>query len=459
MSLLGERYASEEMREIWLRKNKVLMERRLWISVMKIQANLGLPISQPVIADYERVLSQVNLESIDEREIQLGHDVKARIEEFNALAGHEQIHLGMTSRDLTENVELVQIKQALNLILFKSRVLLHRLANRAESFAEMLIVARTHNVPAQLTTLGKRFATWAEELELAEANLENLIARLPIRGIHGAVGTNLDLNELIPDKAIALNEALKVELGFTQQLSAPSQIYPRSLDFEVVASLFQMAASPSSIATNIRLMSGLNLASEGLSKGKTGSSAMPHKINPRLSERVNSLASILKGHLTMVADLSGAQWNEGDVSCSALRRVALPDAFYATDAILEIMIQLLENLEFNEVKIQSEVEELLPQVSSSSLLMLAVKKGAGREVAHKAIKQHSQNSEGGDDFFKLILGDKTLQITALEIEELKSDLKGLAGDATSQALETSKRIKGRLAEKVELIKFSPSILR
>ena len=459
MSLLGERYASEEMREIWLRKNKVLMERRLWISVMKIQADLGLPISQSVISDYERVLSQVNLESIDEREMQLGHDVKARIEEFNALAGHEQIHLGMTSRDLTENVELVQIKQALNLILFKSRVLLHRLANRAETFAEMLIVARTHNVPAQLTTLGKRFATWAEELELAEANLENLIARLPIRGIHGAVGTNLDLNELIPDKAIALNEALKVELGFTEQLSAPSQIYPRSLDFEVVASLFQIAASPSSIATNIRLMSGLNLASEGLSKGKTGSSAMPHKINPRLSERVNSLASILKGHLTMVADLSGAQWNEGNVSCSALRRVALPDAFYATDAILEIMIQLLENLEFNEVKIQGEVEELIPQVSSSALLMLAVKKGAGREVAHKAIKQHSQNSEVGDDFFKLILGDKTLQITALEIEELKSDLKGLAGDATSQALETSKRIKGRLAEKVELIKFSPSILR
>jgi len=459
VSLLGERYASEEMREIWLRKNKVLMERRLWISVMKIQADLGLPISQPVIADYERVLSQVKLESIDEREIQLGHDVKARIEEFNALAGHEQIHLGMTSRDLTENVELVQIKQALNLILFKSRVLLHRLANSAESFAEMLIVARTHNVPAQLTTLGKRFATWAEELELAEANLENLIARLPIRGIHGAVGTNLDLNELIPDKAIALNEALKVELGFTQQLSAPSQIYPRSLDFEVVASLFQIAAAPSTIATNIRLMSGLGLASEGLAKGKTGSSAMPHKINPRLSERVNSLASILKGHLTMVADLSGSQWNEGDVSCSALRRVALPDAFYATDAILEIMIQLLENLEFNEVKIQGEVEELIPQVSSSALLMLAVKKGAGREVAHKAIKQHSQNSEGGDDFFKLILGDKTLQITALEIEELKSDLKGLAGDATSQALEPSKRIKGRLAEKVELIKFSPSILR
>lgn len=459
MSLLGERYASEEMREIWLRKNKVLMERRLWISVMKIQANLGLPISQPVISDYERVLSQVNLESIDEREIQLGHDVKARIEEFNALAGHEQIHLGMTSRDLTENVELVQIKQALNLILFKSRVLLHRLANSAESFAEVLIVARTHNVPAQLTTLGKRFATWAEELELAEANLENLIARLPIRGIHGAVGTNLDLNELIPDKAIALNEALKVELGFTEQLSAPSQIYPRSLDFEVVAALFQIAASPSTIATNIRLMSGLNLASEGLARGKTGSSAMPHKINPRLSERVNSLTSILKGHLTMVADLSGAQWNEGDVSCSALRRVALPDAFYATDAILEILIQLLENLEFNEVKIQGEVEELIPQVSSSALLMLAVKKGAGREVAHRAIKQHSQNSEGGDDFFKLILGDKTLQITALEIEDLKSDLKGLAGDATSQALETSKRIKGRLAERVELIKFSPSILR
>jgi len=459
MSLLGERYASKGMLEIWSGENKVMMERKLWISIMKIQAQLGLSISVSTISDYEKVLKKIDLESIDSREIELGHDVKARIEEFNALAGHEQIHLGMTSRDLTENVELVQIKQALNLVLSKSRVLLLKLADKAESLATELIVARTHNVPAQLTTLGKKFATWAEELELAEANLENLISRLPIRGIHGAVGTNLDITELLGNKANALNEALKAELGFDQQLNAPSQVYPRSLDFEVISALFQLIAAPSTIATNIRLMSGVGIASEGLPKGKTGSSAMPHKINPRLSERVNSIASILKGHLMMVADLSGSQWNEGDVSCSALRRVALPDALFASDAILEIMIQLLDKLELNHEQIRREIHELLPEISSSTILMLAVKKGVGRELAHKAIKEYSLNRENEGDFFDLIVEDKALQIDRAEIEDFRSNPSKLAGDAGSQALLVAKRLKSRLAGKTELTDFSPSTLR
>jgi len=450
MSLMGERYASKGMLEIWSRENKVMMERKLWISVMKIQAQLGLSIPTSTISDYEKVLKKIDLESIDSREIELGHDVKARIEEFNALAGHEQIHLGMTSRDLTENVELVQIKKGLALIQLKSRILLLRLANYAEFYAHTLIVARTHNVPAQLTTLGKKFATWGEELELAEANLENLISRLPIRGIHGAVGTNLDLKELIGDNVAELNKLLRLDLGFNNELISPCQVYPRSLDFEVVSALFQIVAAPSTIATNIRLMSGLGIASEQLPAGKTGSSAMPHKVNPRLSERVNSIASSLKGYLTMVADLSGSLWNEGDVSCSALRRVALPDAFYAADGILEIMIQLLPQIKFNGAKIESEIREMISEVSSSTLLMIAVKNGVGREVAHEALVRHSKRAkELGEDFFDLVLRDEVLGITQQELTKTSTLALTNAGDASNQAMEFSRKTRFHL-EKFEI---------
>jgi len=459
MSLVGERYASYEMREIWSREKKIIMERKLWIAVMKIQAEFGVEISKATISDYERVLLDINLGSIDSRELELGHDVKARIEEFNALAGHEQIHLGMTSRDLTENVELIQIKLAIELITMKARVLLLKLADKSETLADKLIVARTHNVPAQLTTLGKKFANWAEELEIAELNLENLLFRIPIRGIHGAVGTNLDLKELLGRNVEKFNEILIKELGFERVLNAPAQIYPRSIDFEVVASLFQLVASPNSMATNIRLMSGLGIASEGLPNGKTGSSAMPHKINPRLSERLNSLVAILKGHLTMIADISGTQWNEGDVSCSAVRRVALPDAFCVTDAILEIAIYLLDQIEFNDDELKREINAHIPELCSSSVLMLAVKQGVGRELAHKVIKEHATASKRGADFFELVLGDPSLEIGKGDIDKLKGDLKLLAGDAPAQAKKVAFSIKERLAKKIDLANFHPSTLR
>jgi len=449
------------MLDIWSRERKIVMERELWIAVMKLQAELGLSISKAIISDYEKVIEQIDLNSIDEREIALGHDVKARIEEFNSLAGHEQIHLGMTSRDLTENVEILQISKALELIIFKSRVLLFKLAEKIDLYAETLIVARTHNVPAQLTTLGKKFATWAEELSLALENMEELLKRLPLRGIHGAVGTNLDLRELLESNVDKFNVLFMEKFGFSKTYKAPSQIYPRSLDFEVIAALFQLAAAPSSIAINIRLMSGMGIATEGLPAGKTGSSAMPHKVNPRLSERVNSLTSILRGHLTMMADISGSQWNEGDVSCSALRRVALPDAFFATDAILETLIQLIDQISIDEENIKVEIEQLIPELVSSLILMIAVKKGIGREVAHRRVKEHSLASkgEGSAKFFELVKNDELLNLKAEEIDNLRNDLIQLAGDAIAQARELAKVIKTQLKDRAELLDFLPTIIR
>lgn len=189
MSILAERYASNDIKEIWSLPSKIKIERQIWIEVMQIQSEI-LDIPSHIIERYKAVLDVIDLSSINERELRIHHDVKARIEEFNSLAGFEYLHIGMTSRDITENTELFQIKKSLELIHTKSLVLLSILNERITEFALFPIVARTHNVPAQVSTLGRRFAVWGEELLFALPNLENLLERLPLKGIWGAVGTD-----------------------------------------------------------------------------------------------------------------------------------------------------------------------------------------------------------------------------------------------------------------------------
>jgi adenylosuccinate lyase len=344
MSLLASRYASAAMREIFSPEAKIIAERKLWIAVMRAQSTLGHAISKDVITDYENVITRVDLASIDAREKQTRHDVKARIEEFNVLAGHEAIHAGMTSRDLTENIEALQIRNGLEIVHDKVVTLLARLAERATQYADQPIAGRSHNVPAQVTTLGKRFASAAEELLFAYERLTALQDRYPMRGIKGPVGTAQDSIDLLgsTDAHFKLEEAIAKELGFNSVLDSTGQIYPRSFDYDVVTTLVQIASSPSSLATSIRLMAGAELVTEGFKAGQVGSSAMPHKMNTRSCERVNGLSVVLRGYASMVSELSGDQWNEGDVSCSVVRRVALPDAFYAIDGLLETMLTVLD---------------------------------------------------------------------------------------------------------------------
>src|SRR5690606_36003729 len=226
------------------------------------------------------------------------HDVKARIEEFCALAGHEHLHKGMTSRDLTENVEQMQIRSSLLLMRDRTVAALARLARLAVTHTGTAMVGRTHNVPAQATTLGKRFATAAQELLLAYQRLEELIARYPLRGIKGPVGTAADQLDLLGGDRAALAELerrVAAHLGFSRVLDSVGQVYPRSLDLDVVSALVQLAAAPSSLALTVRLMAGHELVTEGFRPGQVGSSAMPHKMNPRSSERINGLAVVLRG--------------------------------------------------------------------------------------------------------------------------------------------------------------------
>ena len=447
MSIVGKRYASSQMQSIWSAETKVLKERELWIAVMRAQAKLGLDISTEVIAAYESVKTKIDLGSIERREAELKHDVKARIEEFNALAGHQRIHLGLTSRDVTENIEGWQIKKSLELTLSSSVQLLVELAKKIESYSDLAIVGRTHNVPAQLTTLGRRFASWGEEFLIALENLETLQANYRIKGIKGAIGTGSDLRVLHSDNWLEVERAVADELGIEKTLIAPSQIYLRSLDFQVVASLYQLAAPIASIAINIRLMAGHGLLSEGKASGQVGSSAMPHKNNPRLSERVGGLFVLLKGYLTMVSEISGNQWNEGDVSESVVRRVALADSFYTIDAILRSMKKILSELQVNESAISRELDRELEYLLSSKVLLKAVEKGMGRESAHKLILQSATESRSSstETFFELLAKSEELGLSVSELEALKSNPGEHLGDASKQAQQVLKLVRTQIS--------------
>ena len=455
------------MRDIWSPEAKIIAERKLWIAVMRAQSGLGHAIAASVISDYEKVINKVDLASIDAREKSLRHDVKARIEEFNSLAGHEAIHAGMTSRDLTENIESWQVRTSLLLVRDRVVALLAALGVRATEFAAQPIAGRSHNVPAQITTLGKRFASSAEELLFAYERLESLISRYPMRGIKGPVGTAQDSVDLLgsADAHYKLESSIAKELGFAAILDSTGQIYPRSFDFDVVTTLVQLAASPSSLATSIRLMAGAELVTEGFKAGQVGSSAMPHKMNTRSCERVNGLAIVLRGYASMVGELSGDQWNEGDVSCSVVRRVALPDAFYAFDGLIETMLTVLSEFgAFPEV-INNEIERYLPFLATTKILMAAVKAGVGREVAHEVIKEHAVKAA-----LDIRTGKPNMMIDAIAQDSRipldKSALLALLAkplEFTGDALGQVKRVVGRIdaitAAHPEASKYRPGSIR
>ena len=439
--VLAARYASTPMVELWSPERKVVLERQLWIAVMAAQRELGVDIPAEVIDDYRAVVDKVDLASIDARERVTRHDVKARLEEFSSLAGHEYAHAGMTSRDLTENVEQLQVRLALELVRDRMVTALARLAELAAEHSTLVMAGRSHNVAAQATTLGKRFANAGEELLQAYARVDELLARYPLRGIKGPVGTQQDQVDLLgdPAKVDELEAAVQRHLGFGRRLTNVGQVYPRSLDFDVVAALVQAVAGPSSLATTIRLMAGHELVTEGFAPGQVGSSAMPHKMNTRSCERVNGLAVVLRGHLSMVSELAGDQWNEGDVSCSVVRRVALPGAFLATDGLFETFLSVLAGFGAYPAVIERELDRYLPFLATTKVLVAALRQGVGREQAHEAIKEHAvaaalalREGAAGNDLVDRLAGDGRLSLDRGALEVLLADRAGFVGAAPQQ---------------------------
>ncbi len=465
-NVLATRYASPAMQGIWSPEAKIVQERRLWLAVARAQVDLGLEIPADAIADYERVIDQVDLASIAARERVTKHDVKARIEEFNALAGHEYVHLGMTSRDLTENVEQLQVRDSLVLVRAKAVAALDRLARLAGAYSDTALTGRSHNVAAQTTTLGKRFASAADELLVGFARLDDLIERYPLRGIKGPVGTAQDMLDLMGgDEArlAQLEQAVASHLGFAQVLDSVGQVYPRSLDFDVVTALSQVAAAPSSLATTIRLMAGHDLVTEGFRPGQVGSSAMPHKMNTRSCERVNGFAVLLRGYVTMVGDLAGQQWNEGDVFCSVVRRVALPDSFFAIDGMFETFLTVLDDFGAFPAVIDRELERYLPFLSTTKVLMAAVRAGVGREVAHEAIKEHAvavalsmrESGQADNDLMARLAADPRLGLSQSDLDALVAEPLAFTGAAGSQVRAVSDKVASIAARFPEAAAYTP----
>jgi len=442
-NVLAARYASTEMVRLWSPEQKIVLERELWLAVLEAQRDLGVAVPDDAIDAYRRVIDQVDLDSIDARERVTRHDVKARIDEFCALAGHEQIHKGMTSRDLTENVEQLQLRRSLVVIRGRMLASLARLAERAAESATVVMAGRSHNVPAQATTLGKRFANAGEELLQALYRVDDLLARYPMRGIKGPVGTQQDMLDLFDGDGARLEQLesrVAAHLGFDAWLTNVGQVYPRSLDLDVVAALVQAAAGPADLALTIRLMAGQELVTEGFRAGQVGSSAMPHKMNSRSCERIGGLLAILRGHLTMVASLAGDQWNEGDVSCSVVRRVALPDAFLAIDGLFETFLTVLADFGSYPAVIERELDRYLPFLATTKVLVASVRSGVGREQAHEAIKEHAvaaalrlrEDGAEGNDLIERLAADPRLGLAPDELADVLANPIDFVGRAPEQ---------------------------
>ena len=391
-NILSQRYVTNKMNHIFSEMGKTRLERELWLNVLKAQRDLGLDVPDNVIYAYEEALDDIDLRLIEEIERRTKHDVKSKIEAFClAAGGYEYIHLGMTSRDLTDNVEQIQIQRAMKLILGKYVSVLRHLIEKSNEYRGIELTARTHHQAAQPTLLGRRFAMWAEELWVHLVEFDAFIESYPFRGIKGAVGTQFDMVNLLGsnEKALELEQHIAKMFGFKNILDSTGQVYPRSLDYKLLSHLAALSSACENLAKSLRLMAGYELMTEGFMKGQVGSSVMPHKMNTRSSERICAFSELLKMYADGGSRLAGDQWEEGDVSCSAIRRVLIPDAFYASDGLLETTLTVLNQMGAYPAVISKEVDRYLPFLATTEILGLAVKHGIGREKAHSLIKKHA----------------------------------------------------------------------
>jgi len=468
-NVLSLRYATPEMNVIFSEEGRVLLERELWLAVLRAQKELGMDIPQGALDAYERAKSDVDLEFIKQIELRTRHDVKAKIEAFNTAAGDfEYIHRGMTSRDLTDNVEQLQIKKASRLIFGKYVSVLRHLLDKAEEYRCVRITARTHHQPAQPTLLGRRFAMWTEELHTHLVEFEAFIGTYPLRGIKGPVGTQFDMVNLLGsmEKAEELESKVAEFLGFANTLDAPGQVYPRSLDYKLVSHLAALASACESFAKTVRLMAGDELVTEGFREGQVGSSVMPHKMNTRSTERLCAFSHLLKMYADGASRLAGDQWEEGDISCSALRRVIIPDAFYASDGLLETTLTVLNEMGAYSAVIEKELDRYLPFLATTGILAIAMKHGIGREKAHGIIRKHAvaevlrmrEKGATGNNLVKLLAEDPEFRkagVTEAELRALLEERDLFIGNADRQIDAVKEKASILLKRYVEESNYEP----
>lgn len=415
-SPLATRYASREMSGLFSDRRRIRLWREIWLTIAKAQKQAGISITAEQVNRLENSIDVIDFDLAAKHEAVLRHDVLAHIKTWNDTAGesHSAIHLGLTSCDITDNADLIMYRDAMQHVLHNLVTLILKLANLADRYSEVPTVGYTHYQPAQITSVGKRFAAWCYDLVQDYQELKSQIDRLRLRGVKGAVGTQDGLASLLESKGWELRKirdienVLKDTFKFDRTEPITGQTYSRKVDARITNTLCGIATSVHKMCNDIRLLSNLGEVMEPFEKGQAGSSAMPHKRNPMRCERATSLTRYMISLSNSTHQTAAEQWLERTLDDSANRRIVMPEMFLATDAILRIMINVVDGIVVDEPVIKNHVEAEIPFLVSERVLNAAIKEGGDRSILHQRLREHANAARENPqlDFFELINQDQ-----------------------------------------------------
>lgn len=428
---LTSRYASKEMSYIFSDDHKFQTFRNLWIALAKAEKELGLSISDQQIQDLERVKEEIDYQRVAEIEAQTRHDVMAHIKAYGELAPSAKgiIHWGATSCFVTDNTDLILMREGLDLILKKLKVLIKQVRDFAMDYKDLPILAYTHYQPAQPTTLGKRASLWLYDLYMDYVEIQRRRDLLRLRGVKGTTGTQASFMELFEDgdKVDQLEDLVVKAMGFDKAYEVTGQTYSRKVDQEILASISSLAQTMHKMTNDLRMMQHQKEVEEPYEKGQVGSSAMAYKRNPMRSERISSLAKYVIQAAGNGALVYATQWFERTLDDSANRRISIGESFLAMDAILDIAINVSQGLVVHEKMIEKNLKAELPFMATENILMEAVKRGGDRQELHEHIRTHSQAAAArvkdqglSNDLIDRIIADPAFGLSEAEIRDLIS---------------------------------------
>jgi adenylosuccinate lyase len=426
---LTSRYASQEMLELFGPQKKFSTWRRLWLALAKAERELGLPITTEQIAEMEAHLDDIDFEAARKYEKELRHDVMAHIHAFGDVCPQAKpiLHWGATSCYVGDNTDLILMRQGLTLLSGSLRVVIGHLSSFAEEYKALPTLGFTHFQAAQLVTVGKRATLWISDFISDLGEIEHRIQTLALLGSKGTTGTQASFLELFDgdiEKVLKLDTLIATQMGFERVLPVASQTYSRKTDSQILDCLSGIAQSASKFANDIRLLSHLKEVEEPFETSQIGSSAMPYKRNPMRSERIVSLSRVVQAMVAVTAGTASNQWFERTLDDSAGKRISIPEAFLATDAILRTCASVANGLKVYPEVIKGHIAAELPFIASENILMRAVKAGGDRQDLHERIRVHSIEAgravkEFGrpNDLIERIAGDPAFH---LSLEQLSS---------------------------------------
>jgi len=446
---LIERYASSEMSGIFSSDTKFGTWRRLWIALAEAEKELGLGITDEQIEELKEHQNDINYEDAEKREKETRHDVMAHVYAYGLQCPKARgiIHLGATSAYVGDNTDIIVMKQALLVIRKKLATLLGRLADFAEANKGLPTLGFTHFQPAQLTTAGKRAALWMQDFYFDLLDVADAADSLALLGVKGTTGTQASFVELFDgdtSKVKALEKLVVEKMGFREAIPVSGQTYTRKIDYKVLSVLSGIAQSAHKMTNDIRLLQHLKEIEEPFEKNQIGSSAMAYKRNPMRSERIASLSRYVMSNATSAAMTASTQWFERTLDDSANRRIVIPESFLATDAILDIAINITGGLVVHEKVIRQHIMSEIPFMATENIIMEAVKNGGDRQELHEKIRVHSMEAakkvkdEGlANDLLTRITGDPAFGLTPDDIERLLTpeDYIGRSAEQVEEFLE------------------------